>query len=93
MKVVQNWYADGWMVVQDDWGEQRETAVGGKFRYEPIPICRVNTGFGRTLKEAEDIANRICRLLNDEEAYYAGMAEAAEREQYAEVAAVMAQRE
>jgi hypothetical protein len=50
------------LVVADDYGETMEVE-GVVYKYEPLPICRVPIGWGRTEAEAKELAVRIAEAL------------------------------
>ncbi len=67
MKVVAGQYRGGFEVVPNNHGEKRTDSNGRDYTYLPIPICRVPVGVGRTAEQAEELAERICTLLNQME--------------------------
>lgn len=63
LKVVESKMSSSFLVVQDCYGEERTALNGVKYSYEPLPLCRVPDGYGRTREEARVLAERIARLL------------------------------
>lgn len=66
LKVVESKMSSSLLVVQDCYGEERIAPNGVKYSYEPLPLCRVPNGYGRTKDEARMLAERIATLLEED---------------------------
>ncbi len=62
LKVIESSLRTTYSVVRAEYGEKRSGQYG-EYSYEPIPLCRVPVGYGRTSEEALSLAEKIARLL------------------------------